>query len=229
MDISFRLKMVAEQLKYGRIIADIGTDHAYVPIYLHRKGLIDRAIACDIKEGPIQRAKENIINNHRQRDIETRLGYGLIPIKPNEVDAVIIAGMGGMLTISILKNSPETVQSLKQLILQPQLDMGKVRKYIHSIDFKIENEEMIIDDGKYYTIISAIPGQEKYNDEKEYVFGKRLIEKKHTVLKKYIVYKMGKQEEIIEKLEHVETKNAGLKRRALEEEYKMFQEVYECL
>lgn len=229
MEISKRLQTVAEQIKQCNTIADIGTDHGYVPIYLYNKGIINKAIACDINEGPLKRADNNIKLYGAGEAIETRLGSGLCPVKTFEADAAVIAGMGGMLIIDILKDSLETVKSLKQLVLQPQLDISSVRRYIHGIGFKIDNEEMIIDEGKYYTIISAVYGEEKYCCDNEYTFGKVLIEKKNPVLKKYIEYKIQKQIKLMAGLKKINTLNSNIKLKEITEENKMYKEVYECL
>jgi len=127
MDISKRLQKVAALVSYPTV-ADIGTDHGYVPIYLHKMGKVKKALACDVRKGPLEKAKENILLFQAQDDIETRLGSGLVPINPGEVETGVIAGMGGMLTVRILKDSPEVVASLKELILAPQHDVDEVRR-----------------------------------------------------------------------------------------------------
>ena len=178
MELSKRMNAVVSMVKKCDTVADIGTDHGYVPIYIIKNGISKKAFACDVNKGPLEKAKTNISNYNCSDFIETRLGSGLSVIKPFEVDTAIIAGMGGMLVIDILKNSKDTVKSLKHLVLQPQLDIDKVRRYIHSIGFKIEDEEMLIDEGKYYTVINAVKGNEKYDRDIDYIFGKCLIDKK---------------------------------------------------
>lgn len=229
VDISNRLKIVANQIKNSKTIADIGTDHAYVPIYLCLHNKIDNAIACDINKGPLEKAKENIKKYHLESRIDTLLGSGLEKIEPNQVDALVIAGMGGKLIIDILSNKLETVRALKQMVIQPQLDVYQVRKYIHTIGFSIENEEMIIEDNKYYNIISAMPGSECYNNDIEYKLGKLLIERKNPILKKYLGINIEKNNIIIEKLNSKST-TASIKRiEILQKEVNTLKEVYHCL
>lgn len=223
MEISKRLKTVAGEVKYTTV-ADIGTDHGYVPIYLVKNKLADMAIACDINKGPLLKARENIAANCLTSKIETRLGSGLTPIVVGEVETAVIAGMGGMLTIEILKESCEVVQSLKQLVLQPQLDIDSVRRYIHSIGFKIENEEMLIDEGKYYTVINAVHGEEENYDQCQYMFGKINIDKKSNVLEKYLVYRIGKLLAIKEELKNSGTDNSVKKINELENDILIFKE-----
>lgn len=207
MEISLRLKTVADQV-FGKTVADIGTDHGYVPIYLVEKGKSERAIACDINKGPLLKAEENIRCKGLEDKIEIRLGSGLLPIKKGEVETAVIAGMGGMLMTDILKESDKVVESLKQLVLQPQLDIDAVRKYVHSIGFRIINEEMLIDEGKYYTVISAVHGEEEYEREAEYAFGKINLDKKCPVLKRYLEHRVKKLLDIEDGLMKAGTKNS---------------------
>jgi tRNA (adenine22-N1)-methyltransferase len=144
------------------------------------------------------------------------------------VDTIVIAGMGGKLIMDILSAKPETVQTLKQMVLQPQLNVCEVREYIHSIGFCIENEEMLIEDNKYYTIISAIPGQEKYNSKIEYMLGKILIERKNPVLKKYLEMNIDKYAIIIKELSNNTTVSSVQRKEILLEEMKALEEVYNC-
>ena len=147
MEISFRLNKIAEKVKKGSILADIGTDHAYVPIFLYKKGIIKNAIACDISKGSLEKAKINISKYNLENFIETRLGSGLEKIYlEDNINTIIIAGMGGMLMIDILKNGIEIAKNTETLILQPQKDIPEVRKFLHKNGFKIEDEELLIDE-----------------------------------------------------------------------------------
>ena len=100
MELSQRLRVVGDFVTQ-KTVADIGTDHAYVPIYLHRKGEVEKVIACDINQKPLEKAQQNIKAYHAENIITTRLGNGLQPLQPNEVDTIIISGMGGMLIIEL--------------------------------------------------------------------------------------------------------------------------------
>lgn len=193
MELSNRLKIISEKVISSELFVDIGTDHAYLPIYLLQKGIIKRAVAGDVSKDSIKKARVNINNYGYSEFIETRIGNGLCIINSNEnPDTVVMSGMGGMLIIDILKNSADIVQNLKRLIVQPQRDIDKVRKYIHKINFKIIDEKMIIEDNKYYNIITCIYGEDyKYSDG-EYLFGKLLIDEKNNVLKEYIKHEMYK-------------------------------------
>ena len=117
----------------GYTLADVGTDHGYIPIYLLQQKKIPAAIAMDINEGPLERAKEHIALYGLQAYIQTRLSDGVAALKPGEVEAVLIAGMGGGLVMHILKDGEKVCQSAKELILQPQSEIERVRavSYTH--------------------------------------------------------------------------------------------------
>ena len=106
MELSKRLEMVAGLVTQERI-ADIGTDHGYVPIYLYKQGRIKKAYACDVRKGPLEKCRKNIALYGAEDVIETRLGSGLTPLKAGEAETAIMAGMGGMLIVHILQDSPE--------------------------------------------------------------------------------------------------------------------------
>lgn len=229
MELSKRLYTIAQQVPKGAVVADIGTDHGYIPIYLYKENIIKKAIAIDINKGPLQRAEQNIKAHHAEKAIETRLGNGLEPIQPNETDTLILAGMGGMLIIDILNNCPDLVKGVNRIILQPQLDQKEIRQYLHKIHFKIINEEIIYEDNKYYWIITAEPGNEEYNDIKYYLFGKKLLEERNPILMKYIEEKLIQLRNILEKLKETSTQNTLRRINEIEQEIKLFEEAWECL
>ena len=118
-------------------MADVGTDHGYVPIYLVKNNLSPAGIAMDVNKGPLEKAQEHIREEKLGGKIATRLGNGLAPLEPGETDTVIIAGMGGDLICKILKAKPEFLIEGKEFILQPQSEWFKVRRLLkeyHSVD-----------------------------------------------------------------------------------------------
>lgn len=225
IDISKRLKTIATQVKYRSII-DIGTDHGYVPIYLCQLDKVDYAIAADINSGPLEKATQNINQYKFANKITTVLSNGFQSID-RVVDTAVIAGMGGNLIIDILKNN--YTDKLKQIVVQPQLDIYDVRKFLHTIGFSIDNEEMIIEQNKYYNIISAIKGYEQYDKEQYYKFGKILIEKKSSVLKENIVNKIRKYDIIIKELSNKGGVNATKRQEHLKKEIYYLEEVLKWL
>lgn len=227
MHLSLRLKTIADCVSH-RSLADIGTDHAYIPIYLARKGRIDSAAACDIKRGPLAKAEEHIKNYGLENIIGTRLSNGLEKIRIGEFETAVLAGMGGMLIIDIMKAYPECARSFNELILQPQLDVVAVRKFLHKANYKIADERIIFDSGKYYNIILCSPCMDDQCDcpytETEYMFGKRLMDKQDMILKNYVIHKINKTNNILSKISDDNSKKAELISLI-----KMYKEVMECL
>ena len=155
--LSERLLHIAAQVHEGHVLADVGCDHGYLPIDFVQKGCMKRAIAMDINEGPLQRASAHITQAGLGDYIETRLSNGLEKLFPGEADAVIIAGMGGNLTMGILDRGAAVVSTLDQLILEPQSELAGVRAFLRKNDYLIEAEELVLEDGKYYPILRVVP------------------------------------------------------------------------
>ncbi len=157
MNLSKRLRMVADCVTKGNVVADVGCDHAYISIYLVEGKVAPGTIALDVNEGPLLRAQENIVSYGFESLISTRLSDGLHKLEPKEADSIVIAGMGGALMIRILEEGSECVKAAKELILQPQSEIWRVREYLHNLNFEITKEDMCIDEGKYYTVLHAQP------------------------------------------------------------------------
>lgn len=228
MELSYRLNKIAQKVTQNGIIADIGTDHAYIPIFLYKNNKIKSGIACDISKGSLQKAKDNIKKYNLQGKIQTRLGNGLEKISlQDNVDTVIIAGMGGMLMIDILEKGKYILENVKELILQPQKDIDKVREYLHKNNFKVIDDEMLKDDGKYYTIIKSIKGKEDILYKKEeYVFGRFEINNKCQILKEYIEDQLYKMEIVLKNIKETNIQNRILE---IEDNIKTYKEVLKWL
>ena len=131
MELSKRLASVVSLVREGALVADVGTDHGYVPIYLAQTGVSRHIIAMDVNPGPLMRASEHIGEHGLGDMIETRLSDGLKGLKEGEADTMIAAGMGGGLVIRILRESSEIVRGIQEFILQPQSEIHKVRDYLN--------------------------------------------------------------------------------------------------
>jgi tRNA (adenine22-N1)-methyltransferase len=193
MVLSKRLQMVADYVPEGRRLADVGCDHAHIPIYLIKHGRVPAVIAMDVRPGPLSRAEENIARYHCTGRITTRLSDGLRQLKPGEADTILIAGMGGGLTVRILTEGIECVRSAERLVLQPQSERGAVRRFLQEQGYSIEQEEMCLEDGKYYNVMLAVnygnsQGCQKpvIYDECDYEYGKILLDGRHPVLYDYL-------------------------------------------
>jgi len=203
MNLSFRLKTVASFVKIGNRLADIGTDHGYIPIYLVSEGVIPEAIAMDVNKGPLERAKNNIIEAKLENKIQTRLSDGLEKLEVDEADTILIAGMGGILITDILARNINVAKSSKELILSPHSDIYLVRKFLCDENFLITDETMIIDDNKFYVIIKAEYSKDLkilYYEEVELSFGKILLENKNSILHQYLLREEEKKIRIIKDL-----------------------------
>lgn len=218
MKLSDRLQAVADSVSKNLIIADIGTDHGYIPIYLVQNGICEKAFAMDINEGPILRAKEHIIENGLEDKIETRISNGFEKMVSGEASGAVIAGMGGELVVSILKNGLDVVRELQEMVISPHSEINLVRKYLHEIGFKIIDEKMIIDDGKFYTIIKTIHGEDKKYSETEYKYGAVLIEKKDKILLEFLHKEHNKLTTIIDNLKGNNNENAKKRVEEIKEE-----------
>ena len=200
MQISERLRAVAGMVSPGCRLADVGTDHAYIPIYLMQNGVIPQAVAMDINQGPLLRATENIRRYGLTGRIETRLSDGLEKLQAGEADTILIAGMGGALTVKILEAGEKVLASVKELILQPQSEIDKVRSYLLTHGYVIAGEKMVYEDGKYYPAMRAVHGEMPLWQEVELQYGKYLLEEKHPVLEEYLKDKQKTCRKIQEKL-----------------------------
>lgn len=186
MKLSKRLQTIADFVKKGAVVADIGTDHAHIPIYLIKNNIISKAYACDINVGPLEKAEENI-NYYGVKNIELRLSNGLEKLKTDEADTFIIAGMGGELITDILERGRIFFDAERKLILSPHTKTDEVRKYLLSNGFEITKEDMCIDEGKFYTVMEAVYiGKTFSYTNGELLFGKYLIDNKNPVLFEYL-------------------------------------------
>ena len=207
MELSKRLTAVAGLVTEGASVADIGTDHGYIPIHLIEQNLSPKVIAMDINKGPLERARIHIAGYGMSDRIETRLSDGLAAVKPKEVEEMIVAGMGGGLVIHILNEDPAKTRSLKELVLQPQSELAKVRRYLEEHRFRIVAEDMVEEDGKYYPMMKVIPTEQKglYAEgvpaaEEELEYGKYLLEKAHPVMGEYLKKELSVNQGVYEKL-----------------------------
>lgn len=171
-ELSKRLLNAAGYVRKGSSVADIGTDHAYLPVYLILNNLADKALACDLRKGPLFNAKKTINEFGLGNKIELRLSDGLDNISPNEVNDIIICGMGGTLISQILTRAEWLKCEDYRLILQPQSHSYEVRYYLINNGFEILNESVIKEEGFIYNeMLAQYTGKIKEYDEKYIWFG----------------------------------------------------------
>ncbi|MDD7402841.1 MAG: class I SAM-dependent methyltransferase [Butyribacter sp.] len=214
MNLSKRLQRVIANVKSGKTVADIGCDHGFASIALVQNGQAERVIAMDINEGPLERARGHISQYHMQDTISVRLSDGAKKLQPGEADTLLISGMGGALITKILTDSKKTVMSAKELVLSPQSEIHLVRKCVHELGFAIAHEEMVEDQGKYYVIIRAVPGRERYADEIEYTYGKCLIEEKDAVFLQFLHKEEKRTDHILKHMSYEALSEEGMRKKA---------------
>lgn len=160
-----RLKMLTEHI-YTKSAADIGTDHAYVPIYLVQNGILEKAAATDINKGPLKIAEENVKKYGLEGKISLRLGAGLQPVEYGEFETIVIAGMGGEVIKNILENDLKKAQRAEYLVLQPMNSQALLRKWLSENGFSIFCEDITNEGYKVYNLIVAKSGNGyEYKDE----------------------------------------------------------------
>ena len=200
MNLSKRLTAVASLITKGNSVADIGTDHGYIPIYMAQKGYTDKAFAMDVNEGPLQRAVDNIARYNVSDKVGTRLSDGLKGLSEGEADTIVIAGMGGLLTIRILTDGAEVAHSAKELILSPHSDVHLVRAYLAENEYVIIDETMVEEDGKFYFVMKVENGHMDITEDIHMLYGKHLLMQKNPTLKDYLLKEEAKRITIKEKM-----------------------------
>ena len=219
MHISNRLRMVAELVTDCRCLADVGCDHGYLSIWLLRGNICERAVLMDLRKGPLSKAKENLAFFHMEERAETRLSDGLAGLSPGEADALVIAGMGGELMSRILTAYPSVTKSFRQLVLQPQSDIPKVRKTLHGLGFTITDEDRVMEDGKLYQAFRGVPGEHPEYSEADYISGAiGLKESGRTAELCFLSERIRKLKTILAGLPESDREEIRLKREEIERE-----------
>lgn len=156
--LSERLQAVAAMVTVGNRVCDVGCDHGFVPIYLAQQGVCPAVLAMDVRSGPLNAAREHIAERGLEHVIETRLSDGLHNYNIGEADTLICAGMGGRLMMRILSDDRTKTDSFRELILQPQSEIEQFRAWLRSGGYRITDENMIEEDGKFYPMMRAATG-----------------------------------------------------------------------
>ena len=211
MKLSRRLETIASFVPEGSAVADIGTDHGYIPIHLVQEGKAKHAIAMDVRKGPLLRAQAHIHEAGLEAHVEVRLSDGLLKLEQNEADCVVIAGMGGELIIHILEEGRGLWEGIPHWVLSPHSELDKVRRFLEEQEFFIERETMIKEEGKFYTVMGinrTNKAGEKDEREISYRYGGSLIESKDPVLKEYLKKEEEQLEQIMSGLSESQTEAA---------------------
>jgi len=203
LKLTDRLLKIASLVTEGKRVADIGTDHGYIPVYLLNQGKVPYAILADVNKGPLENARGEVRHNKLLDKVDLRLGSGIEVLEKGEVDEVIIAGMGGILISELLEAKLEVAHSVDKLILQPMQAQNELRKYLLNNGFEILDEVLVKEDFRIYEIIIAkYTGKNTVvSDDIYYEVGIKLIENKDPLLNEFIDKKIYMYNSIIKKIE----------------------------
>lgn len=161
LELSPRLQLLADWVRPGAKIADVGTDHAFLPVWLTLAGKVSSAIASDLRKGPLERGRETAGEYGVGDRVEMRLCAGLEGIAPEEADTIIIAGMGGETIVHILEAAPWTSDGTHTLLLQPMSKMELLRSFLADSGHTIIREQLVMDRGTVYPVMEVTAGHMK--------------------------------------------------------------------
>ncbi|MBQ4630715.1 MAG: SAM-dependent methyltransferase [Clostridia bacterium] len=196
MELSPRLTKIAQLIPRGSVVADIGTDHAYIPLYCFLNSVSDYAIAMDVNKGPLQRARENLKKYGFESKAELRLSDGLEKLKKDEADVIVIAGMGGLLIRDILEKGKSIITSDTLLLIQPMIAPTELRDWLFFNGFDITDEYVVREENKFYNIFSVKKGIADITPENRFV-GKNLAKNCPETVESYLDFKIRVCNEII--------------------------------
>lgn len=216
-----RIEKIAEMVKPGMVLADIGTDHAFLPILLIRKGICEKVYACDISEGPLSQARANIAREGLGDRIITVLSDGFDNV-PEDAEAAVLAGMGYHTAAAILEKAMDRLPSFRQIIVEVNRNVREMRQWINDHHFTIDDEECILDRGFGYIAVSFTAAEHEPYSEEEILLGPVLMKKGSETYREYCRKQTGRLDIVIANTRNTEKKEAALKEREL------WQSVIEC-
>ncbi len=219
-----RMAAAAALVLEGKPVADIGTDHAYLPVYLIVNDLCPNVVASDVARGPLASATQLVELLSLTKKIDVRLGEGLEILQPGEVSTICITGMGGLTIREILQNSPDVLAQTERLVLQPQRNAAAVRTFLAERGWKIIKEDLVYDSGFYYVVIASEHGEMEL-DEIEAEYGPLLLAEPHSLLKQYLELKLSDMQAIIDHLANKTGKEVEARRQGLIAETQTIQRI----
>jgi tRNA (adenine22-N1)-methyltransferase len=251
LKLSRRLSALAEWVPQGARFADIGTDHALLPVYLAQQGRISYAVAGDVHAGPVDAAKRQVSEAGLEEVVSVRLGDGMSVLSPGEVDTVTIAGMGGSLMARILDQAGERLNGVRTLVLSPHVAEDAVRRWLVKHHFVLDREMLLEEDGVIYTLVRAIRSSDPSEAAKTHarLYDEKVLAPAIAKISSALLYDMGplllrhpteqflrkweeeiaKRERVILQLKHATAPEAAEKAREWEEDVREIREVLSCL
>jgi tRNA (adenine22-N1)-methyltransferase len=227
--------MIAEYVPDDARVADIGGDHALLLLHVAKKGRLKKGIVGEINRGPFENAKKRVAMAGFQELIEVRLGDGLSVLTPDEVDAVVIAGMGGTLIANILEAGKTKLAKVRRLILQPNIGARRVRGWLKENGYRLTDETIVKEAGIFYEIIVAEPGVEEAYKQAGLPYdilldvGPLLWRKRHPLLKAKLAAELTGKEKTLKQLAKGKTPAAEERKREMETEIAEWKRVIACL
>ena len=214
-----RLYTISKQIDRCKCFADIGTDHAYLPVFMCMSGKCETAIASDINEGPLKRAKNTIMQFGQEDKIQLRLGSGLDVLEKNEADVISIAGMGGIEISNILESGKAKISPSATIILQPMTSVPELRAFLLENGWTVTKEILAKEDEKIYNILSfkleGMPAKEQSGAD--LYIGKYLIDNKPEYFEEYLSQNIKKVKSALAGLELAKSDDAKGRKRYFSE------------
>jgi tRNA (adenine22-N1)-methyltransferase len=226
MKLTPRLAAIADLVPVGSVVADIGTDHGYLPVYLLSEGISQRVIASDVNKAPLDQARETVAALNCTHKVDLRLGNGLHVLRQDDnPDTVIIAGMGGRTITLILEEGRHKLAGVERFILQPMSEAGYLRLFLAQNGFALVHESLAMEGKRLYEIILAKPGKEMETDPFRLSFGPRLLEKKPELFPVLVRDKIRKLRIVYFNLQNARHRNMSEKIKTVEKELMYLEEV----
>ncbi|MBP2645762.1 MAG: trmK [Firmicutes bacterium] len=224
-----RMAAIANMVPRSRCLADIGTDHAYLPVHLVKECIVDRAVAGDVHKGPYQSAVQTVEQFGCAEKISVRLGDGLAVLSPSEADVGVIAGMGGTTIVDILSKRPEVTKTFQRLVLQPMSSAGFLRQWLMEHEWMIVEEELVVEEEILYQIIMAEQGRTIPCPPLMYEIGPVLWEKRHPLLYRHLTSMASQLKTILGSMQASTQAAASPKFREYQEKLAALEEKIACL
>lgn len=234
--VSKRLDTIASFVQPGSKVADIGSDHAFLPVYLVQTGKAECAIAGEVNKGPWESAKRHVLASGLADRIDVRLGDGLSVLSDGEVDTVCIAGMGGTLISHILEQGLSKLPSVGHLVLQPNVAERQVREWLHKNGWQLIGESILEEDEVIYEVLSAIKGDpelpygsDRWSRDEWFELGPFLWTQRSPILLEKWKAEKEKAERVLQGLEKSRSAGAEEKKTEIEQRLTWIEEVLQCL
>ncbi len=227
--LPLRLQALTRYLVPNSSVADIGTDHALLPIYLIREGLVAKVIGVEVAKGPWRNAKKQVELAGLTDLIDIRFGDGLQPVKAGEVQVVVLAGIGGKKMAEILDKAPLVLAGVESLVLQPQDPVSPLRSWLNKNGWVLSQENLVQDNNRLYPILLAKPGSAELMEEVLMEVGPRLVENKHPLLAKYLEIMIDREQKRLAGLSASRGLETKMQITAVEKRLAKLKELYKCL